>query len=169
MKFNNLEELLVAELQDLINAEKQLVESLPAMEAAASSPDLKEAFRKHLAETKQQVKRLESCFNLLDASSGSEECEAMRGLIAEAKEIINSQSSAILKDAALIGAAQKVEHYEIAGYGTAKAHAKMLSLDEVADLLDENLEEEAAADKKLTKIAEGSFFTSGINKLAQNK
>ena len=93
----------------------------------------------------------------------------MEGILAEGAEYIKAQAPAILKDAALIGAAQRVEHYEIAAYGTAKAHAKMLDLDEIADLLDETLSEEASADKKLTKIADGSIFSSGINKQASSK
>lgn len=166
MKFNSLEELLIKELQDLYSAETQLIEALPKMQSAASSPELKEAFKKHLAETKQQAKRLETCLSNLQASTKGEKCAAMEGIIEEGSEFIKAQAPAILKDAALIGAAQRVEHYEIAGYGTAKAHAKMLDLSEIADLLDETLDEEAAADKKLTKIAEGSMFTSGINKQA---
>ena len=136
------------------------------MQNAASSHELKEALKKHLAETKLQAERLETALNLLQADTKGQVCEAMKGLITEAEEILNSSSSAILKDAAMIGAAQKIEHYEIAGYGTAKAHAKLLDLDEIADLLAETLEEESAADKKLTKIAEGSLFNSGVNKKA---
>lgn len=166
MKFTSMEELLINELQDLFSAETQLVDALPKMQNAASSPELKNALKKHLEETREQVKRLETALGHLQAETSGVTCKAMKGLIAEGEEILKSQSSAILKDAALIGAAQKVEHYEIAGYGTAKAHAKMLNLDEIADLLDETLEEESSANKKLTKIAEGSFFTSGINKIA---
>jgi ferritin-like metal-binding protein YciE len=166
MKFNSLEELLVKELQDLYSAETQLVEALPKMQSAASSPELKEAIKKHLAETKQQVKRLETCLSNLQSDTKGETCEAMEGLIKEGSEMIKAQAPALVKDAALIGAAQRIEHYEIAGYGTAKAHAKLLNLDEIADLLDETLKEEAAADKKLTKIAEGTIFSSGINKQA---
>ncbi len=168
MKFNNLEELLVNELQDLYSAEVQLVDALPKMQEAASSPDLKEAFKKHLAETKQQVKRLETALRNLQADAAGVTCKAMKGLISEGEEILKSQAPAILKDAAIIGAAQKIEHYEIAGYGTAKAHAKMLDFDEIAELLDDTLQEEGAADKKLSKIAEGSMFVSGINKKASS-
>lgn len=166
MKFNSLEELLVKELQDLYSCETQLVEALPKMQTAASSPELKEAFKKHLGETKQQVKRLETALGNLQADTTGETCVGMKGLISEGTEIIKSNSPAVLKDAALIGAAQKIEHYEIAGYGTAKAQAKLLDMSEIVDLLDETLEEEASADKKLTKIAEGTMFTSGINKQA---
>ncbi|MBN9378266.1 MAG: hypothetical protein BGO14_06330 [Chlamydiales bacterium 38-26] len=166
MQLDSMEKLLVNELQDLFSAESQLLKALPKMQNAASSHELKEALKKHLAETKLQAERLETALNLLQADTKGQVCEAMKGLITEAEEILNSSSSAILKDAAMIGAAQKIEHYEIAGYGTAKAHAKLLDLDEIADLLAETLEEESAADKKLTKIAEGSLFNSGVNKKA---
>lgn len=166
MKFNSLEELLVKELQDLYSAETQLVTALPNMQSAASSPELKEAFKKHLAETKQHVKRLETALGSLQADTTGETCAAMKGLIAEGTEIMKSQAPAVIKDAAIIGAVQKVEHYAISGYGTAKAHAKILDLSEIVDLLNESLTEEAAADKKLTKIAEGTMFTSGVNKQA---
>lgn len=166
MKFNSLEELLIKELQDLYSAENQLIEALPKVHSAATNPELKEAIKKHLAETKQQVKRLETALGSLQAEFEGETCKAMKGLISECEDVIKSQAPAALKDAALIGAAQRVEHYEIAGYGTAKAHAKLLDLDEIVDLLDETEKEEAHADKKLTKIAEGSMFTSGINKQA---
>lgn len=166
MRFNSLEELLIKELQDLYSAENLLVEALPKIQSAASSPELKDAIKKHLAETKQQVKRLETAFNTLQAEPTGETCLAMEGLINEANEILKSHAPAILKDAAIIGAAQKIEHYEISGYGTAKAHAKMLDMDDIADLLYETEKEEGDADKKLTKIAEGTMFTSGINKQA---
>lgn len=168
MQLDSMEKLLVNELQDLFSAESQLIKALPKMQNAASSQELKEAIKKHLAETKLQAERLETALNLLQADTKGQVCEAMKGLITEAEEILNSSSSAILKDAAMIGAAQKIEHYEIAGYGTAKAHAKLLDLDEIADLLAETLEEESAADKKLTKIAEGSLFSSGVNKKASS-
>lgn len=168
MQLDSMEKLLVNELQDLFSAENQLLKALPKMQNAASSHELKEALKKHLAETKLQAERLETALNLLQADTKGQVCEAMKGLITEAEEILNSSSSAILKDAAMIGAAQKIEHYEIAGYGTAKAHAKLLDLDEIADLLAETLEEESAADKKLTKIAEGSLFNSGVNKKASS-
>ncbi|KIC75106.1 Protein YciF [Neochlamydia sp. TUME1] len=167
MKLTSMEDLLVYELQDLLSGEMQMVEALPLMQKAASHPELKAAFEKHLQETKQQVKRLEIALSYLDAEvSHTTVCKAMKGMIAEGEEIIKIHAPDDLKDAGLIGAAQKIEHYEIAGYGTAKAHAAWLSLDEVVNLLDETLQEEASTDKKLTKLAEGSMFTSGINKQA---
>lgn len=166
MKFNSFEQLLILELQDLYSAENQLVEALPKVISAVSSPELKEGLKKHLAETKQQVKRLETALGNLQAEFEGETCKGMKGLISECDEILKCHAPAVLKDAGIIGACQKIEHYEIAGYGTAKAHAKLLEMDEIADLLDDSLDEEAAADKKLTKIAEGTMFTSGINKQA---
>lgn len=169
MKFKSLEELLVKELQDLFDAENQLLEALPKVQSAVSTPELKDAIKKHLGETREQVNRLETCLNSLQADKRGETCEAMRGLIEECDEFINAQAPSILKDSAIIGAAQKIEHYEIAAYGTAKAHAKMLDLDDIVDLLDDTLKEESNADKKLTKIAEGTIFTAGLNKLASSK
>lgn len=166
MKFNTLEELLIKELQDLYSAENQLVDILPKLQSAASSPELKEAFKKHFTETKQQVKRLETALGYLQADTTGEICIAMEGLISEANEYMQTRAPSVIKDAGIIGAAQKIEHYEIASYGTAKAHSKILDLNEIVDLLDESLQEEGAADKKLTKIAEGTMFTSGVNKQA---
>lgn len=169
MRFNNLEELLIKELQDLYSAETQLIEALPKVQAAASNADLKDAIKKHLGETREQAKRLERALTSLQADKKGVTCEAMQGIIAECDEVLKSQAPSLLKDTAIIGAAQRVEHYEIAAYGTAKAHAKILDLDDIADLLDETLQEEGNADKKLTKIAEGTVFTSGLNKLASSK
>lgn len=166
MKFNNLEELLINELQELYSAEIQLVEALPKLYEAASTDDLKKAFRNHILETKSQVKRLEDVFNFLDAKAGEIVCHGMKGLIAECDEIIASSASSYIKDAGLIGALQKIQHYEIAAYGTAIAHAKILNKDDIAKMLHTSLEEEATMDKKLTKIAEGSFFSKGVNRQA---
>ena len=161
-----MQELLVNELQSLMDAENQLTGALSKMQIAASSQDLKTTFKKHLSETQQHAKRLEILLEDLEAKTKAVSCKAMIGMIADVEGIIESESSAALKDAALISAAQKIEHYEIAGYGTAKAHAKLLELDEMANVLQEILKEEADVNKKLTKIAEGSIFASGINKQA---
>ncbi len=166
MRFNNLEELLIKELQDLYSAETQLIEALPKVQAAASNTDLKDAIKKHLGETREQANRLERALDSLQANKKGVTCEAMQGLIAECDEVIKSQSPSILKDTAIIGACQRIEHYEISAYGTARAHAKMLDLDDIKSLLDETIKEEGSADKKLTKIAEGTVFTTGLNKLA---
>lgn len=169
MEFKSLEELLINELHELYNAEKQLVEGMPKLYEAASTIQLKETFKKHLLETKEQVKRLETIFEHLDIKKSSILCPAMKGLIAESNEIATSTAPVILKDAGLIGAMQKIKHYEIASYGTAIAHAKILDLVEIAQILHTNLEEDASVDKKLTEIAEGSFFVSGVNRLAIKK
>lgn len=166
VKFNSLEELLVNELQSIYHMETQIIEALPKIQNAASSPELKEAFKKHLAETKQHVKRMETALRNLQTKPGDIPSVGIEGLISECNGVIKNQATAVLKDAALIGAVQKIEHYEISAYGTAKAHAKMLNLNEIVDLLKDSDEEEANFDKKLTKIAEGTMFTSGINKQA---
>lgn len=163
----NFIELLIEELQDLYDAELQIVNALPKMQKEASTPELKQAFKDHLQETKNHVTRLEKAFQLLDAPIKKMTCKAVKGLIAEAEEMMQKHRNAMIKDAAMIGAAQKVEHYEMAGYGTARAHANLLEMDEIADLLTETLEEESHANKMLTKIAEGSIFSGeGVNKKA---
>lgn len=166
MSKNGFYELFLQQLRDLYSAENQMVAALPKMEAAATTEDLKEAFSNHLEETKDQVKRLKTIFSKLKEDPSGENCVAMEGLIQEGQECINENFPAIVKDAALISIAQKIEHYEIAGYGTAKTFAKHLDYKEIVDLLKETLAEEGAADKKLTSIAEGGFFSSGINALA---
>lgn len=154
MKLNSLHELLVDELKDLYSAENQLLKALPKMAKAASHADLKAAFESHLEETEGQVKRLETIFETLEGSPKGKKCKAMEGLIEEGSEVIEAAGDESVKDAALICAAQKVEHYEMAGYGCARTFAQLLGLDEIADLLQETLDEEGNADKKLTELAE---------------
>jgi len=154
MKLESLNDLLVDELKDLYSAENQLLKALPKMAKAAASPELKAAFEEHLEETKGQVDRLVSIFESLGASPKGKKCVAMEGLIEEGKEILEEEGNEAVKDAALICAAQKVEHYEMAGYGCARTFANLLGLDDVANLLQETLDEEGNADKKLTEIAE---------------
>jgi ferritin-like metal-binding protein YciE len=154
MTLDNLDNVLSLQIADLISAEDQLIQALPKMAEAASSPELKECFLDHLAETRNQRRRLDQVCNLLEASVPSETCEAMQGLVAEGEEVIGLDGEPEVKDAALIAAAQRVEHYEIAGYGCARTFARRLGLQEVAALLQETLQEEANADKKLTQIAE---------------
>lgn len=163
---NSLQELLVHELRDLYNAEQQLVAALPKMARAATSHDLQSAFTQHLVETRTHVTRLEKIFNGLGVMGTGKECEAMKGLIKEGEEAINSIGDSAVKDAALIAAAQRVEHYEIAGYGTARTFANKLGFDDAADLLQNTLDEEGSTDKKLTKLAEGTLFSTGINERA---
>jgi ferritin-like metal-binding protein YciE len=163
MRLQTLDDVLQGQLTDLHSAETQLVEALPQVARSASTPELREAIEHHLEETRGHLRRLEKAFSLLGTSSSGEECKAMAGLLAEGDEIVGAEGDPTAKDAALIAAAQRVEHYEIAGYGTARTLADQLGHDEVARLLDETLDEESAADKKLTKIATGGMFSSGIN------
>jgi ferritin-like metal-binding protein YciE len=148
------ETLFTKELQDLYNAEKQIVEALPKMIAAASVEDLATALADHLEQTKEQVRRLERVFESIGEQPGNTACEGMRGLIQEGEKVIGEMEKSPVLDAALIAAAQKVEHYEISGYATARAMADMLGQSDAADLLDETLEEEKDADETLTEIAE---------------
>ena len=163
MQFNTLDDVLQDQLADLYSAENQLVKALPKLVEAAHSPELRDAFSHHLEETRGHVRRLDEAFAELGVTPAVEECEAMRGLIEEGSEVVESQGSPAALDVALIAAAQRVEHYEIAAYGTARAIAGELGYDKVHSLLDETLSEEGAADKTLTKLAEGGLISSGIN------
>ena len=151
---NPLEELLVDELKDLYSAEAQIVKALPKMAKAASSPELKRAFERHLEETRKQVERLNQIGENLEVRLTGKKCKGMEGLIEEGKEIMEEDLDENAIDAGLIGAAQKVEHYEIAAYGTARTHAQLLGFNKVAKLLQQTLDEEWATDKKLTALAE---------------
>ncbi|TWT66136.1 ferritin-like domain-containing protein [Allorhodopirellula solitaria] len=157
---DSLECLLVDQMKDLYDAEHRLIDALPKMADAASSPQLKKAFQSHLRETKGHVNRLEQAFQLLDESAKRESCEAMKGLIKEGEEMIDSKGDPAIKDAALIAAAQRVEHYEMAGYGSARNFAQRCGRSDVADLLQQTLQEEGDADKKLTEVAESSINTA---------
>jgi ferritin-like metal-binding protein YciE len=147
---NELRETFVEELKDLYDAEKQLLKALPKMAKAAEHEELKDAFEMHLHETQEHVRRLEQVFKLMDQPPKSKKCKAMQGLVEEGEELIDEEEG----DAALICAAQKVEHYEIASYGSLESWAKLMGEQEAADLLAETLSEEKAADEKLTGIAE---------------
>jgi len=157
MTLDNLENVLILQLQDLYSAEQQLISALPKMEDAAHAPSLKRAFQTHLAETRRQKERLEQAFRKLGQEAKAETCDAMKGLISEGREVIGLEGDPEVKDAALIAAAQRVEHYEIAGYGCARSFAHRLGHNEVASLLQQTLDEEANADKLLTQIAEQSI------------
>jgi ferritin-like metal-binding protein YciE len=161
MKLNSLQDLLVEELKDLYSAESQLIRALPKMAKAASSESLREAFEHHLEETQVQLERLEQIFERLEIKPGRKKCKAMEGLVEEGKDVIAEDAEPMVHDAALIASAQRVEHYEMAGYGCAKAFALLLDDQATADLLDETLQEESAANEKLTEIA-----MSGINQRA---
>jgi ferritin-like metal-binding protein YciE len=166
MKMNSLEDLYVDQLKDLYSAEKQLVQALPKMAKAATSSELRLGFEEHLDQTKNHVARLEQIFSQLGSSPGRKKCEAMEGLVKEGEEAIELQGDAMVRDAALIGAAQRVEHYEIAAYGTARTFANHLGYDDQRETLQQTLDEEGETDKKLTKLAEGSIFKGGINEKA---
>jgi ferritin-like metal-binding protein YciE len=153
-KIENLRELLVHELKDLYSAETQLVKALPKMAKAATDEDLVAAFEEHTEQTQTHVERLDRIFELLGEKPRGKTCEAMKGLVAEGQEVMSEEATDEVKDAALIAAAQKVEHYEIAGYGTVRTFASLLGQQEVADILQETLDEEGETDKKLTEIAE---------------
>jgi ferritin-like metal-binding protein YciE len=154
MKLDSLQDLLVDELKDLYSAETQLVKALPKMAKAASSRDLRAAFEEHLKVTRAQVNRLEKVFKQVNASPKGKKCKAMEGLIEEGKEVMAEEGSPPVLDAALIGAAQRVEHYEMAGYGCVRTYAQQLGYTQAARLLQQTLDEEAEADKKLTALAE---------------
>ena len=154
MSIKNIEELFVHELSDIYSAEKQLTKALPRLARAAEDPALADGFRTHLEETQGQIERIDRVVELLDIKLKRIKCAAMEGLVEEGKEIIDSIEAGPLRDAALIGGAQKVEHYEIAAYGTLAALAKQLGYKDALPLLLETLEEEKATDEKLTRLAE---------------
>lgn len=163
MKLNTLEDLLVHELKDLYSAENQLVKALPKMAKGANSDKLRAAFEGHLKETKGHVERLDKIFELMETNGGRQKCKGMEGLIKEAGESLEEEAEPAVKDAALIAQAQRVEHYEMAGYGTARTFAQLLGLKDVAKLLQQTLDEEGAADKKLTKIAESEIDVEAMS------
>jgi ferritin-like metal-binding protein YciE len=153
MSVETLEELLIDELKDLYSAEKQIVRSLPKLAKAATSPELQQALLSHLEETKGQVERLDQIAEIVGKKLTGKTCAGMKGVLEEGSEVLEDVEKGTVRDAALIGASQRVEHYEMAGYGTARDFAKMLGLDDVAELLEATLEEEKAADKKLSLIS----------------
>lgn len=155
-EFNNFEDLFREQIEDLYDAEHRLTEALPKMADAAHSPQLKRAFEEHLRETQGHVSRLEQVFREINTDPKRTTCPAMKGLIAEGEEMIKAKGDVDIKDAALIAAAQRVEHYEMSGYGSARAFARRLGLTQAVSLLQQTLNEEKAADEKLNQIAESS-------------
>jgi ferritin-like metal-binding protein YciE len=151
---SSLQELYVDELRDLYNAETQLVKALPKMAKAASNDQLREAFQEHLRQTSEHVSRLEQIFEQLGEKASGKKCLGMEGLVKEGSETMKEDYSEDVKDAAIIGAAQRVEHYEMAGYGTVRAFAELLGETEHVSLLEKTLQEEKQADEKLTQLAE---------------
>jgi len=157
MTLESLRDLLVEQLQDLYDAEKRLTKALPKMAKAANSAELKAAFQKHLGETEGHVERLEQAFEALGKKAKAKPCKAMQGLIAEGEETIKEDAEPEVKDAALIAAAQRVEHYEMAGYGSVSAYAKLLQEKQVLKLLQATLAEEKATDEALSELAESTI------------
>jgi ferritin-like metal-binding protein YciE len=153
-KFDNLQDLLIEQIEDLYDAEKRLCNALPKMADAASNQELASAFREHLEETKQHVTRLERAFQMLEHKPSRDTCDAMKGLISEGEDMIEAKGDNDVRDAALIAAAQRVEHYEMAGYGTIRTFAERLGRKDVASIFQETLDEEKAADQKLNTIAQ---------------
>jgi len=154
MKIKSLQELLLEELKDLYDAEHRILKALPKMAQAATNQQLKQGFEFHRTQTEQHVARLEKAFEHLDASAKKKTCEAIKGIIEEGEDLMGTKMEPEVADAALIGAAQKVEHYEIASYGTVRSWAQQLGQTEVASLLEQTLEEEKQTDQKLTQLAE---------------
>jgi ferritin-like metal-binding protein YciE len=161
MALDSMQDLFLNELKDVYNAEKQLVRALPRMAKAAESPELKQAFTKHLRETEGHVQRLERIFKSIGETPRGKKCKGMEGLVEEGKEILEEDGASEVIDAALISAAQRVEHYEIAAYGCLRTYAQLLGMDDADKLLQQTLEEEEATDKALTALGEG-----GINQAA---
>lgn len=160
MKVNSLKELYVEELKDTYDAEKQIVKALPKMVKAASTPELQKAFEAHLEQTKGHVQRLEQIFQGLGEEPKAKKCDGMRGILEEGEEVVSEGSEGPVRDAGLIAGAQRVEHYEMAVYGSLKTWAEQLNDDQAAQLLEETLNEEKKADQKLTQIAESSVNTN---------
>ena len=166
-KNQDLYQLFVVELENMYSVKNQVVASLPKFINFVSSKELKEALVNHLNEAHDQVERIEEIFTLLEITPREVSCEVMESLVKEAKSLIKNTSQTPTTDAAIISAGQKIAHYEIASYGTLCCYSECLNLDsEVTDLLEKCLEEEKAEDKKLTKIAKGTFFSTGVNEEA---
>lgn len=166
MEVDSLKKLYVEELKDLYSAEKQILQALPKMVKKATNPQLKDAFQEHLQVTQVQVERLERIFEALGKPARGKKCKAMEGLLEEGKEVMAEDMEAEVMDAALISAAQRVEHYEMAGYGTVRTWAELLGEKDAAKLLQQTLDEEGDADKSLTQLAE---TTINVEAMAGNR
>lgn len=176
MTKNAFYDLFLDIIRDAFDAENQILEALPKAISSASNKDLKKALTTHLEETKNQVTRLKTIFKTLNENPTGEHCDAMEGLLKECKKVITQNQEPAVRDAAIIVACQKVEHYEISTYGSARTIARHLNsagindrvdFDEIADILQQTLDEESNADEKLTEVAEGGFFSQGINEEAE--
>jgi len=162
----NLEQLYFDQLRDLYSAESQLIAALPDLTNNVTNPELRKTFQKHMGETRSHRARLQDIFCRHGLNPGGEECEAVRGLIRETRKHVVRTRTGILRDAVLIAATNRIEHYEIAGYGTAKAFAECLGYADDADILGTTLEEESDADEAFTKLATGGMFSRGLNEMA---
>ena len=163
MEIDSLRKLYVEELKDLYSAEKQILQALPRMAKKAKNPQLKAGFEEHVRQTEEQVRRLDQIFEGLVKSPRGKKCKGMEGLLEEGKEVMQEDMDDETRDAALIAAAQKVEHYEIAGYGTVRTYAQLLGEKEAARLLQQTLDEEGMTDKKLTQLAETSINVEAMS------
>ena len=168
MKLHNLEDLYMDQLKDLYSAEKQLVQALPNMAEAATSKELRQGFQDHLEQTLTHVARLQQIFTRRDTLPGRRKCEAMEALIRQGEHAVTLPDDDMVRDAALIGVARRVEHYEIAAYGTVRTYANHLGFKDDRDLLQQTLDEEGETDTKLIDIAEGSFLNAGVNEKANH-
>ncbi len=168
MAIATLHDLYVEELKDLYSAEHQILKALPKMAKAASHEELAQAFKDHLAETKTQVERLEKIFKKLGVSPKGKTCKAMEGLLEEGQDVMAEDAEPAVLDAALIASAQRVEHYEMAGYGCVRTFARLLGYDEAADLLQETLDEEGSTDKHLTDLAESVINAEAVAPMASD-
>lgn len=167
MKNQDMYKSFVDEIMDMYSAENQIIETLPKLIKIASMSELKEALSSHLKDTEKQSKRLETILSMLEEPVKEKKCKGMEGILKEGDEMVKNHSKSPILDAIIISAAQKVEHYEIASYGTLRSFAKHLGLNkQIVKLIQDTLDEEGQADKKLTKLAEGSVFSTGINQMA---
>jgi ferritin-like metal-binding protein YciE len=164
MELNTLKDLYVHELKDLYSAERQLIKAIPKMEKAAKNKELANGFEEHLKQTKQHAQRLERLLGALGQSTKGPKCQGMAGIVTEGAEMIEEEGDDEVKDAGLISAAQRVEHYEMAGYGTARTYAELLGDKEGAKLLAQTFEEEKETDEKLTKLAKSAINVSAAAK-----
>jgi ferritin-like metal-binding protein YciE len=165
MKLESLQKLFVEELRDVYNAEQQLLKALPKMVKSASSDELKQAFEDHLDQTKEHVERLEQIFKGLDEKPKGKTCHAMKGLVEEGSEMLEEEGEESVLDAGIIAAAQKIEHYEIATYGTLRTWASLLGEDDAAELLQHTLDEEGDTDKRLNELAEDIVNPEALSEL----
>jgi ferritin-like metal-binding protein YciE len=164
MELNTLKDLYVHELRDLYSAEKQLMKAIPKMEKAAKNKELAAGFREHLEQTKEHAHRLERVLSTLGQSTRGPKCQGMAGIVAEGAEMIEEEGDEEVKDAGLIAAAQRVEHYEMAGYGTARTYAELVGDNEGSKLLSQTFEEEKETDQKLTKLAKSAINVNAAAK-----